>query len=198
MRSARIAALSALALSFALPRLRAQETQPDTTPFHQRQWAAQFTAGTAFTSAGVLYFRSPRSAWLLDGSFHYNASKLTRDTLAISGWGSGGTIRGGLRAYRPLGRSILFFHTFGLSLAGGGGGQTSYFGGGRSWYWGVGAFADIGATYMLTPHFSLGAAAGASLGYTQTEDTFSIGPSSTNKAVTFSVGLLALTAAVYF
>src|SRR5664279_4195354 len=59
----------------------------DTLPFHKRQFGAQFTGGFNFVSAGMLYFRSNRSAWLLDADFtlSYGKSNSTSsDTLYSS------------------------------------------------------------------------------------------------------------------
>src|SRR2546422_7796436 len=47
----------------------AQDSAPDTIPFHRHQWAAQFAGGTSFASLGVLRFTAPTRAWLLDFRF---------------------------------------------------------------------------------------------------------------------------------
>src|SRR5437764_1731281 len=47
----------------------AQDSVPDTTPFHAHQWAAQFGGGAGFASLGALRFTAPTRAWLVDFRF---------------------------------------------------------------------------------------------------------------------------------
>ncbi len=206
MRLAPVVASCSLALSLAAPTLHSQQSAADSTPFHKGQWAAQFTAGFSFVSAGALYFRSPRSAWLLDASGAYsNLTTQTSDTLLPGQGGSsgGGTVRFGVRGYRPLAPSTLYFHTVGVVLLGGG--QRVTFGTQYvdSWVWGAGAFAELGANYMITPHISLGAAAGLRVTYNETHRTegstsTTTTTTATAKTIDVNASLLSLVLAVYF
>lgn len=200
-----------LVMSIALPvHAGAQEaskdsaTSPahDTLPFHKGQWAAQFVAGTQFVSAGVLHFRSPRSAWLIDGSVHY--SRIERrdnylvDTLIVpltsTAWSATGTVRFGLRSYRPLGDATQLFVTYGLMLQGGGGENTSLGQTTDTWSWGAGVFGELGANYMITPHIGLGAAAGLQAAYSQS----GFAKSADTREIAVSGALLSLQLGIYF
>jgi len=174
----------------------------DTLPFHKGQWAAQFVAGTQFVSAGVLHFRSPRSAWLIDGSVRYThierRGNALVDTLIVpataTSWSATGTVRFGLRNYKPLGNATQLFVTYGLLLLGGGSentilGQTT-----DAWTWGAGAFGEFGANYMLTPHIGLGAAAGVQAAYSQA----GFGKSAATREIGVSGALLSLQLGIYF
>lgn len=201
MRSLRLAALVCLAPIAALE-LSAQQAPADTTDFHKGQWAAQFTAGTTFQSAGVLLFRSKQSAWLFDASLNYRNGGATTDTLTENGWSGAATIRAGLRGYKPIAPSTLFFGTIGLLLQGSQDHQVASFESSDLTTWGVGGFGEVGANYMITPHLSLGAAASVRVLYLETRITGSVGGSgttgTTGSQFQASLGLLSLVAAIYF
>ncbi len=90
----------------------AQDSPPDTIPFHRHQWAAQFAGGTSFASLGVLRFTAPTRAWLLDFRFtggHSHDKDYVQATVAFSyerttqrsssgavakGWAYSGSIQG--------------------------------------------------------------------------------------------------------
>jgi hypothetical protein len=176
--------------------------KPDTLPFHKGQWAAQFVVGTDFVSAGVLHFRSPKSAWLLDGRFGYGYSEshFDGDTLypSTSDTQNAGSVslRFGLRNYKPLGNSTQFFTTFG-ALVGGGGGKVRGTFSGNDWFWAVGAFGELGANYMITPHIGFGAAAGLQVTYRQS-GTERATNGSKDEAIAISGALLSLQLGIYF
>src|SRR5712691_558061 len=68
----------------------AQDSPPDTIPFHRHQWAAQFAGGTSFASLGVLRFTAPTRAWLLDFRFTGGSTRTTR-TMSRTRWSATGT-----------------------------------------------------------------------------------------------------------
>jgi hypothetical protein len=173
--------------------------KPDTMPFHKGQWAAQFVAGTQFFSAGVLHFRSPKSAWLLDGSFYYTYSTFQADgdpSLTDTQNAGAVRLRLGLRNFKPLGNSTQFFTTFGgVVLAGGSKDRGSFAGNG--WSWGAGVFGELGANYMITSHIGFGAAAGLQVTYNRSGSD-APAASSSGEGVTISGALLSLQVGIYF
>src|SRR6266550_3182674 len=97
----------------------AQDSPPDTIPFHRHQWAAQFAGGTSFASLGVLRFTAPTRAWLLDFRFtggHSHDKDYVQDTLVGDGYTSKANVdaRIGRRFYQGRGKSVVSFQTVGL------------------------------------------------------------------------------------
>ena len=176
----------------------------DTLPFHKRQFGAQFTGGFNFVSAGMLYFRSNRSAWLLDADFtlSYGKSNSTSsDTLysSFSNTQTYGAIatRAGIRTYYPMGPASQFFTTFGGVVRWSGGtvrGDLE----GNDFLIGGGIFGEIGANYMLNNHLGLGATAGANLTYNHQEQHGVNGFSNVTNFLSMSGALLALQLGIYF
>jgi len=151
----------------------AQEaTRPDTTPFHAGQWAAQFGLGFNLTSLGLLKFRSPTSAWLVDAglSGHHTETRLGSSVAMDSRFTVG--LRLGRRRYhlaRAQGR-VAAFHTLGVSAGFQHFGFTQPFGpAGESNGWNAGLFGDIGGSYLVSSNLSLGATAGLSLSYNRSK-----------------------------
>jgi hypothetical protein len=200
MRSRTVVLCAVVAMMLPASVALAQDApKPDTLPFHKSQWAAQFVAGTQFFSAGVLHFRSPKSAWLLDGSFYYsyNKAQVDGDPSLTDTQNSGSVrLRVGQRNFKPLGNSTQFFTTFGgVVLAGGAKDRGSL--AGNNWSWGAGVFGELGANYMLTSHIGFGAAAGLQVTYNQSGyDATSV--SSSAKGVSISGALLSLQIGIYF
>src|SRR5437867_8481591 len=97
----------------------AQDSAPDTIPFHRRQWAAQFAGGTSFASLGVLRFTAPTRAWLLDFGFsggHSHNTSRVNDTLVVDAFTSNADVnaRVGRRFYQGRGKSVASFQTLGV------------------------------------------------------------------------------------
>jgi hypothetical protein len=173
----------------------------DTLPFHKRQFAAEFTAGTNFVSAGMLYFRSNRSAWLLDGDFILNYGKGNLSDTLLSSTSStmkSGTIgaRAGIRTYYPMGPATQFFTTFG-GVVRWTGASASTTPNTNNFLIGAGFFGEIGANYMLNNHIGLGATAGANLTYNHIEQHVGSGASISN-FISMSGALLALQLGIFF
>jgi hypothetical protein len=188
------------------PALRAQQAAPpDTTPFKRGQWALQFGGGVYFGSLGALKFTSPRSAWLIDFQFnggHSREQYLVRPDSVVDAITSTArfTSRLGRRAYQPH-QVVASYETVGIL----GGLAHDCFGGSAfpgsahcSNGWTAGAFADVGAVYLVTPHFSLGGAVGISFAYSRTT-TRSPGQGSVSSwSYTGSLGALSLNTTLYF
>jgi len=159
--------LSALVL---LPRsLPAQDAPPvaDSLPFRRGQWAAQFGGGVSLVTLGVLRFRSPRSAWVLDarvsgGHSHSETTfaDSTGDTTITSFTSAASvTVRVGRRFLRATRAAVVPF--FGLGVLGGFAHEAGGSGrnGGESHGWQAGAFGEIGGTYLVTDTFGVGVTA---------------------------------------
>jgi hypothetical protein len=177
-----IAALNVAALLVLAHALNAQSPSPaaptsqpaDSLPFRKGQWGAQFTGGPELTSLGALRFTSPRAAWLLqldanlahekqriesgpDGPFP--AAEERRYTTGAAG------LRVGRRSYRALGRRVAGFSTAGLTArymrSEQNGGPVAVYGTSI----GGGLFGDLGATYLVSEHFGIGASTGLEARY---------------------------------
>jgi len=146
-------------------------TEP--TPFRRGQWGAQFSVGSGFSSLGFLKFRSPTRALVLDlrlGGSHRESSFEDSTGSQFLGLDSDAftQVRFGWRGYRGGATKVVAHYTFG-ALAGfdhSAGRTPSSSVDGNSWTWGL--FGDLGATYLVTSRFGLGALASASLAYTTT------------------------------
>ena len=159
-----------LAAVLALPGTsRAQETPPDSLPFHRGQWAMQFGGGADLFNLGVLKFTSPRSAKLLELDFL--AIIMNGHRTDFSGTAESDdkvtqfNVRLGKRSYRtPRGR-IVSFHSLAFE-AGYYGRLLDYqFGRQRVRQWNAGLYWEVGAAYRVTPSLSLGGTASVSAGY---------------------------------
>lgn len=163
-----------LALALAPMVGSAQGVTSDSIPFHQHQWAAQFTGGFSFASLGFLRFTAPTRAWVIDlhvSGGHSHQNGYVNDSLVGQSYQSDAAIfaRVGRRFYQGRGKSVVSFQTIG-----GLGGfnhdcsansqspATSCRNG-----WTTGAFSEIGAAYLITRRFSIGGAVGASFSYSR-------------------------------
>jgi hypothetical protein len=177
------------------------------TPFRKGQWAAQFQAGTAFGSLGFIKFRSPTHALVLDlriSGFH--SEELGKDSTGVSQLDvllsvASVQARFGWRRYAGDGNrtKVVSHYSFGM-LAGFGHSvytlrQTGY---SQSNGWTVGAFGDLGGTYLLTPKFGVGALATAQLTYGNSVLKASSGGGSRDWSIGGSAVNAALVATLYF
>jgi hypothetical protein len=160
-----LAATTALLLLAAAAPASAQNTGDAALPFHAGQWGLAANVGQS-VGIGALRFTAPNRAIVLDAAGSLHRDKRTVPTPPLGGIGSydyvGGyaTLSLGLRNYRPLGSSAALFRTLGVN-----GSYSSD--GGSTHNWSAGVFGDLGAQYMFDPRFSLGVAAGLSVGYSQ-------------------------------
>ena len=144
-----------------------------TTPFRPGQWAAQFQAGLGFASLGFIKFRSPTHALILDLRIQGSHSEQVIDTTAgnrFAGLNSMAyaQLRFGWRGYHGDGNAakVVAHHTLGV-LAG-----LNHFvnnnpntGSYQRNGWVAGAFGELGATYLVTSSFGVGALGTASVTY---------------------------------
>lgn len=133
-------------------------TQPpataDSLPFRRGQWGAEFGIDDGTVGIGVLRFRSPRKAWLIDGAVSAGWSDIESSfggdddrTSVFVG------LRAGPRSYRPIATGSAGY--IGMGLSGGYGWAASA--GNRYRSWDAGAFGELGAIYLVTRRLSLGA-----------------------------------------
>jgi hypothetical protein len=157
-------ALVVVAPLFLSVPLFAQDTN---TPFREGQWAAQFAGG--FSSIGVIKFKSPTRALVLDvsvsGEHH---EEFAGDTVSTINSHAFIRVQLGRRVYRPVAERIVAQHTFGLVVAVDHNASTNPFlGSTHTTQWGGGPFAELGAVYLLTPHLGIGATGTASITYSR-------------------------------
>ncbi len=169
------------------------------TPFHTGQWAAQFQAGTAFGSLGFIKFRSPTRALVLD--LRLSGSHSETMVTDSSGTRFGGLhsiastqLRFGWRRYSGDGPAakVVSHHSFGAL-----GGFEHDVGAGRTGSsttnsWTIGAFGDVGGTYLVTSRLGIGALATATLSYENGISRSSFG----SKLHVWSIGGSALSASL--
>ena len=177
----------------------------DATPFHKGQWAAQFQAGTAFSSLGFIKFRSPTRALVLDlridGS-HSEAILTDSGGKRFGGLQSEAftQLRFGWRRYSGDGTAakVVSHYSFGAlagfehHVAGAPGGSS------RSNAWTAGVFGDVGGTYLLTSRFGIGALATAAVSYRNAVSKSSFGTASRDWSIGGSAVTASLVATVYF
>jgi hypothetical protein len=147
----------------------------DTTPFHRRQWAAQFSGGVNLATLGALRFTSPTRAWLVDFTFtggHAHSTDRLSDTSVVLNFTSQANValRLGRRFYQGRGRSVVSFQTLGVlggfvHNCGGSQGSSPFSGSSCNNGWTAGGFGELGAAYLITPRFSIGGAATVSFDY---------------------------------
>ena len=165
--------LSLLPVAMLVPlSLFAQDsTARPQTPFRRGQWATQFSAGSGFASLGFLKFRSPTRALLLDLRINgAHAETLSDDSTGSSqfvGLSSAAftQLRFGWRRYGVGAPKVATHYTFGVLAGFDHSVERSTTSTSQSNGWTGGLFGDIGATYLVTPNFGLGALASASLTY---------------------------------
>ncbi len=185
----------------------AQDSPPDTIPFHRHQWAAQFAGGTSFASLGVLRFTAPTRAWLLDFRFtggHSHDKDYVHDTLVGDGYTSKANVdaRIGRRFYQGRGKAVVSFQTVGV--LGGYAHACSAFtaptvsGHSCSNGWTAGAFGELGGAYLITHSFSIGGTATVAFSYERTTQRSSGGAVARGWAYSGSIQGLSFAATVYF
>ena len=190
--------LPCLVLALSVPEAVVRAQTPDSVGFHRGQWGTEFTIGSGFAAAGILRFSTPTRAVLLDVGADYSHSSSTTGSSIIGMSSFTGddvdlTLRLGTRSYRSIGRNLYRIVTLGASA---------------NYQWeavrqdstrttlhviGGGVFADIGATWLVTPHLGLGARFGAAVGYSHNNL-----PNSDASRFWVSIGNVALAGQLYF
>lgn len=159
----KLLALLALGLSLAPSAARAQA--PDSAVFHRGQWGTEFGIGGGFTAVGLLRFTAPTRALLVSVGADYAHTSNTEYGQPVASDNVDLSLRLGVRRYHALERRIYRTVTVGLF-------------GSYDWRrtkqdsvrtlgegYGGGFFADIGATWLVTPHLGLGVKFGATASY---------------------------------
>jgi hypothetical protein len=184
----------------------AQDSTAAGTPFRRGQWAAQFQAGTGFSSLGFIKFRSPTGALVLDlriGGQH--SEGLTRDSSGANQFDrlnstAFAQLRFGWRRYGGDGRTAKVMSHYSLGLAAGFTHSASREP--TAWRqrnaWASGAFGDVGGTYLLTSKFGIGALATATLSYENGVTKDSFGGRSRDWSIGGSAMSASLVATVFF
>lgn len=203
----RIMLLATVALPVSLHSQDSTVAQPSqSTPFRRGQWAAQFQAGSAFGSLGFIKFRSPTRALVLDLRINGGHTEILRSDSGgpneFTSLNSSANLqaRFGWRHYAGDGRGakVVSHYTIGV-LTGFNHFVASGFGESQeSNGWSVGAFGDVGGTYLLTPKFGIGALASASIVYQNDAAETSTGLKSRQWTISGSALAAALVATVFF
>jgi hypothetical protein len=161
-----------IALGLLTAVLLTQSPPPDSLPFHRGQWAGQFAGGLNFASAGLLEFRSPKQALVIDIRVEGGHGEDLITDSAGPHWGGLGShadvsLWFGWRRYHSAGSRVAAYHSWGLlagfthrvevdpgfrHIANG---------------WSGGVFGDFGGSYFLTPRLSLGATMTAAIRYSE-------------------------------
>lgn len=203
-------AIALLAVALVPLSVTAQPTaSADSTPFRAGQWGAEFGLGN-FASAGVLRFRSPTKAWF--GSASGLVQRSTSDEFLRPREQTQFDLSLGHRWYRPVTPRIWQFATVGALVGYGttelittvsmvGQPMTAV---NRLTTERVtgGAFADLGAQWLVTPQLALGASwqAQATVGR-QTEDGAvprNVITDATGTTLGLSLGRVAVRGTLYF
>ena len=150
--------------------LHAQSPGDSTEPaFHAGEWGVQAVAIYGLSEAGALRFATPTRAWVLDGAGSFqrhtdsgNQGSPGTDLLA------GVTASFGSRWYHAPARLVRFS---GVGIVGGY--TYAHYGrySQRTDLWSAGAYGEVGAVYMFTPHVGVGSRALVTFTRAQTDMT---------------------------
>lgn len=159
MRSFTVISSLALAAVLIVPRTLHAQRNASTVPFRSGQWGAEFAASNDFQSLGMMRFFSPRRALAFNAQLENASTSIDGSDAETSGTTYGLSV--GYRMYRSVTTGVVGHLTGGLRVNSNstkvttGAGATT-----ESSTRGYGPFAEIGASYFITPHLSLGAAYG--------------------------------------
>ena len=200
-----LVAAGAALLASAAP-VGAQSAQPASgLVFRPGQWGAEFGVTANFPSVGVMRFHSDRSAFLVSLDMSYLTYEDTFEP-PFSGPSESSentqrdvTILAGLRQYRPLVERAAAFTTFG-ALAG------SFSETSKSETapneelsgWQVGAFGELGGTWLLSRNMGLGASFPVSYVYFKSSVSLEGQGDVERKGFAFSAGEARLLLTLFF
>jgi len=186
-----------LTLAFAGPLASLLQAQtPDTSLFRSRQWGVDFNIGSGFAGAGLIHFRSPTRALVLDfgGSVQTSTSGTTVTT-------SGNIVQAnvslGARRYHPFAPRVYSYRTLGIE----GNYSHSFIGGATDVTvngWSGGLFGELGAGWLVTPHLALGAAWRLSADYGWSEARQAGVQQGKTHGLSVALGQVRLTGQLYF
>jgi hypothetical protein len=177
----------------------AQAQDPDSVVFHRGQWGADFRIGSGFSSAGAIHFSSATHAQLVDigAGYSHNTSNQPGNYSAEASGGNA-SLRLGIRSYHSIDRRLYRWTTFGVAVNYNR--QTNTYqdtltstsvGGG------MGLFANVGATWLVTPHLGIGALWEIGVNYNRATIRGYNG-SETNEEFSLSLANVALAGQIYF
>lgn len=196
-----------LALLPLVPCVTLSAQSADTLPFRAGQWGAEFVAGGGFSGAGVLRFLSPSRALLLEGVA--NRSNLTTTGQLPDRVFTSLQFRLGHRWYRPARSGVVKSLTVGLS----GARSTERRDDAAAFpaseavsltRTSGGAFAELGAAWMVAPQLALGASWGGALQYLNSAMRYrtALNPSvlveQTDTQLVANIGQLGLRVSLFF
>ena len=198
-RLARLATVAALvAAPLAATPLAAQGS--DTTgalPFRAGQWATQFGFDGTFASAGVLRFRSPSSAWVLDASGSVNRYTLEVPSDVVEDDEADATdfaafLQLGMRRYRAIATRTTAFAgagVYGSTIV-----TRSAFGSLPPAFYtqrtgAAGLYGEMGATWMVSRNLGLSGATQLAATYNWGSLEQPIGLGETTRTETTGYGL---------
>lgn len=168
----------------------------DSLPFRTGQWGAEFAINDGTIGLGVLRFRSPRKAWLLDASV--GAAWAESESPNLGEYRSSNVsvrLRAGPRRYRPIANGSAAYA--GMGLTGSYAWATS--GDNRARFWDAGVLGELGAVYFVTRRLSLGAQVEALAAYSQTRQTSVSQPGvARDRRVTIGTRPVRIVGALYF
>jgi hypothetical protein len=170
----------------------------DSIVFRRGQVGADFSVGNGFFGAGLIRFGSPTSALVLDLNGLYSHTTGSQPNLGGPATQSQLSLRLGSRHYAVLGSHLRRLLTIGVE-----GTYTQQKLGTNSAAsttgWGGGAFADLGASWLITQHLAVGASWGATISYLHSRETQGQPPvAGTSNRVTVALNRVALNGQLYF
>jgi hypothetical protein len=159
MRTSNVFSSVALAAALLLPATLHAQRNASSAPFRSGQWGAEFSASNDFQSLGMMRFFSPRRALAFDAQLENASTSVDGSDAETSNSTYGLSV--GYRMYRNVTTGVVGHLTGGLrvnsnstKITSGAGATT------ENSTRGYGPFAEVGASYFITPHLSLGAAYG--------------------------------------
>ena len=188
------APLSSLPVLLLSPALAAQV--PDAAPFHKGQWGVDFRVGSGFAGAGALHFTSPTRAMLIDLSGGYSHGSIT---IAPAAHGSdlNASLSLGTRGYHAMDPHVYRWTTLGVSFIYDRQSATQSGVTQTNQGLGAGVFANLGGTWLVTPHLGLGAQWQVELSYIHNKTTSPVSPGTVD-IVSLQLARVALTGQFYF
>ncbi len=197
--------LAAALACVVLPSVALQAQTADSTTFRAGQWGAEFAMG-GFSSLGVLRFSTPRRAWI--GAVTGRLENVERESDPSSppfppfGFAferSGIDLSLGHRWYRDIAPRVQQHVTLGALISGARQNRVAPRQADVSENSvGGGAFADLGAIWMVTQKLSLGAAWNAQLVLGRTTTNGLPEQRQTTTSTTLSLGQVTIRGALYF
>ncbi len=169
------------------------------TPFRAGQWGADFFIGNGFDGAGLVHFRSPSHAVVLDLGANLGMDRRTA-AAGVQHFTSIWLVPSlEFRSYRPITGRVMRMAGWGFTgiyqrLTNTSTADTTHL-----FAYGAGVFAALGAQWMVTDHLSIGARGRLSVGWEHQGATGTVGNANYNDDnVSIGFGAVSLLGALYF